>query len=326
MNFLIRLLKLFFKLLVPSIKYRVKISRKFFGDKKTFELMGIKYIDELEVDRKVNYNISGIFEGQRTPKLIVSLTSYPARMVGLKYALYSLLNQNLKPNEIVLWLSYEEFSDKENSVSDDILNFRKNGLLIKFCHDLKSYKKLIPSLREYMDCIIATADDDIYYEKNWLEKLYAAYLKEPQYIHCHRSHEILFDKNGKLKPYNSWKHGLNWNQVKPSFMNFFTGVGGVLYPPYSLHQNILDEELFLKLAPTADDIWFWAMAVLQGTKINIVKENILNMIELNLIRELVGEGCSLQQTNVFQGKNDEQLENVLNKFPEIRSMILGEKS
>ena len=324
MNVLIKLLKLFFRLLVPSIKYRVKISRALFGDKKTLELIGIKYIDESEIDRKVNYNISGIFEGQRTPKLIVSLTSYPARMLGLKYALYSLLNQNLKPDEIVLWLSHEEFPDKENPISDDVLNFRKNGLSIKFCHNLKSYNKLIPSLREYGDCIIVTADDDIYYEKDWLEKLYAAYQKEPQYIHCHRAHKILFDENGKIEPYNSWKHGIDWSLARPSYLNFLTGVGGVLYPPNSLHQNILNEELFLKLASTNDDIWFWAMAVLQGTKINVVKENIHDVIEINHVREMLGEGYSLQQTNVFQGKNDEQLENVLNEFPEIGSMLCSE--
>ena len=55
----------------------------------------------------------------------------------------------------------------------------------------------------------------------------------------------------------------------PSFLNFLTGVGGVLYPPNSLHQDILSQEGFSSLCPNADDIWFWAMAVLADTKISL---------------------------------------------------------
>jgi hypothetical protein len=47
---------------------------------------------------------------------------------------------------------------------------------------------------------------------------------------------------------------------------FPTGVGGILYPPKCFHKDIADKELFLKLAPNADDIWFWAMACLIGRK------------------------------------------------------------
>jgi hypothetical protein len=311
MNILIRLLKL-----LVSKKYRIKIKKLIFSDKKIIEASGLKYIDKSKIEQKINnmVNVSGIFERKRTPKLIVSLTSYPNRMGDLKYTLYSLLNQSIKPDEIMLWLSYEEFPDKENSIGDDILNFKKNGLTIKFCHNLKSYKKLIPSLRKYKDCIIVTADDDIYYERDWLEKLYVAYQENPKYIHCHRAHKILLDKNRRIKPYNSWKSEISWNQTKPSFLNFFTGAGGVLYHPYSLHEDIFNEELFLKLTPTADDIWFWAMAVLQGTKISIVKEN-MYLIFINPENELgLTTEDTLTKINVLQGKNDEQLKAVVEHY------------
>ncbi len=46
-----------------------------------------------------------------------------------------------------------------------------------------------------------------------------------------------------------------------------TGLHGVLYPPHALSNIVFEEKLFQNLAPTGDDIWFWAMAVLNQTKI-----------------------------------------------------------
>lgn len=38
-----------------------------------------------------------------------------------------------------------------------------------------SYKKIIPSLKEYPENIIFTCDDDIFYPKGWLKDLYEDY-------------------------------------------------------------------------------------------------------------------------------------------------------
>jgi hypothetical protein len=315
MNILIKWLKSFFKLLFPR-KYRIKLAKLILSDKKIVELSNIMYIDKAEIDQKINDmgNVSGIFEGKRTSRLVVSLTSYPERMGDLKYTLYSLLSQNLKPDEIVLWLSYEEFPDRENSVSDDILKFKQNGLTIKFCHNLKSYNKLLPSLREYPNDTIVTFDDDIYYEENRLEKLYMAYQENPQYVHCHRATRILFYEDGKMKPWSLWKRGISWNEIKPSFLNFAAGFCGVLYPPHSLHQDVFNEELIKKLCPSADDIWFWAMAVRQGTKINLVKENMKEVVYVNPERELGLAGRTLAADNVGKNKNDEQVKAVVGYY------------
>lgn len=45
----------------------------------------------------------------------------------------------------------------------------------------------------------------------------------------------------------------------------------MLYPPNSLNQNIDDIKQFTMLAPHGDDIWFWAMALLNNTKIYVAK-------------------------------------------------------
>ena len=109
----------------------------------------------------------GIDEDNKDEEIIVSLTSFPERMEDINYCIYSLLTQSLKPNKVVLWLANEEFPNKEKDLPKSLLDLKKNGLTIKWCDNYYSYKKLIPSLREYPDSCIVTADDDFYYYKDF---------------------------------------------------------------------------------------------------------------------------------------------------------------
>lgn len=51
------------------------------------------------------------------------------------------------------------------------------------------------------------------------------------------------------------------------------GVGGVLYSSRSLNEEVFNEATFCKVAPTNNVIWFWFMAILNGTKISVVPKN-----------------------------------------------------
>lgn len=285
------------------------------------ELNDIKFILYNGINKeKISYQIerfkeNGISTTKRTPQIIVSLTSYPERMYELHYCLYSLLTQSLKPDKVILWLAEEEFPDREKDLPQKVLDFIHNGLEIKWCKNIKSYKKLIPALQEFPEAIIVTADDDVFYPSDWLEKLYNSYLQNPENIHCHRAHIITFDKKGSILPYQNWNFCIK--DSNPSYKNFFTGVGGVLYPPGSFFEDINKEDLFLKLASNADDIWFWAMLVLNNKKIQVVDDPINEITYVNPKRELDNsEESTLFKSNRLGG-NDCQLKSVLNKYPEI---------
>lgn len=253
--------------LIKSIKKRIKRYKERRADCK------FKRDLENDIETFLNSSESGITEVKRERELIVSLTSFPPRIATLHYTLFSLFNQNIKPNKILLILSKLEFPNLESDLPTHILKFKEHGLEIIWEEaNIKSYKKLIPVLKIYPDSIIVTADDDAIYPKDWLIRLVNAYEKNPQFIHCHRAHKIDFDKNGKILPYNDWASCVSYNEVAPSFLNFFTGLGGVLYPPHCFHQDIL-KPLFLEIAPHQDDIWFWAMGILNGYKINVVENN-----------------------------------------------------
>ncbi|WP_416863045.1 hypothetical protein [Helicobacter ganmani] len=255
--------------------------------------------------------------------LIASLTSYPLRIPTLHYTLYSLLTQTLKPHKLILWLSKEEFPNKEQDLPSSVLDFTNHGLEIKWCEkNIKSYKKLIPTLQDYLNAIIVTCDDDVIYPKNWLSKLYNAYVENPQYIHCHRAHRISFDESGSLLPYMQWESCISHIQTSPSFLNFFTGVGGVLYPPHCLYKDVLDEQKFLHLATSQDDIWFWAMALLKETKINVVEENYTEFMSYVDYTK-----CgTLWLENVKGGINDKVLHTLLESYPVLRERVRFDSS
>lgn len=262
-----------------------------------------------------NFHSYGLNQEARDTKLVVSLTSYPRRMYDIHLTLYSLLNQTCKPDVLVLWLAREQFPNGEADVPKKVLALKEFGLSIKWCEDLRSFKKLIPSLREWPDACIVTADDDLYYREDWLEELWTAYLKsDKDSIIAHRCHHVALDSQGIL-PYKKWPKCISWREA--SFRNFQTNGGGVLYAPGILPPEASNVEQILELAPSADDLWFWAMSVFAGRKITIV-DNPHEIIFVNPVREAgLNNDGTLYKTNSGGGGNDDQLANILNAYPEI---------
>jgi hypothetical protein len=247
------------------------------------------------------------------------LTSYGERLTETApYAIATLLNQSVKPDRIILWVAYK---DKEK-IPDVFQKLTEKGLEIRFCEDIKSYKKLIPALHEFPEDCIITADDDVYYPQNWFEQLIALHKYNPDKVICHRAHGMKVDYNHNLLPYEKWDSCIN-NQSQPIFP---TGAGGILYPPRCFYKEITNKELFMKLAPKADDIWFWAMAVLNKEYFGeespyVVVENGYSRNLQTIEPEQEQDGNALCNYN-FQGGNDKQLEAVIEYFPQIRHLLL----
>ena len=182
---------------------------------------------------------SGINDIRRDVPLIVSLTSYEERFEDLTISIYSLLNQSIKPDRIILWLSDNLCL---NDLPYDITRFIKNGLEIRFVKDIGSYTKAIYAFKEFSNSIIVTADDDIYYPKDWLSKLYYSFIANPKDISVHRAHRIRFEDK-KIAPYETWTKHVEEENAR--FDNFLTGVGGVLYPPNCFSNEVLRKDIFL---------------------------------------------------------------------------------
>ena len=259
-------------------------------------------------------------QAQRSPRLIVSLTSFPKRMHEVVYTVYSLLTQTMKPDIVCLWLSVEEFPHREADLPEQLLCLLQYGLTIKWCHNIRSYKKLIPARSAWPEDIIITVDDDILYPSDLIERLYRAHLQSPKDIIARRAHQISCQA-GKILPYTEWQHEIQ--PTDASYWNFQTGAGSVLYPPGVLHPDLTNESLFTSLCPMADDIWFWAMAVRAGTKI-VVPTGYDGLVYTDPQEQVDGTN-TLAAKNVTGGQNDVQLRAVLQKYPEILLKLRTEK-
>ena len=246
-------------------------------------------------------------EHNRKKRIIVSLTTYPRRFDVVHITLETIFHQTLKPDMIILYLSKEEL--KEDSIPKHILKLKKRGLTIEIVDgNLKSYKKLIYTLNRFPDDIIITVDDDILYPKFFLEKLYKKHIEYPREIVAYRC-AIMRKKDEKtLTPYISWKAAKGIE--KPSYDLFFTGVGGVLYPPNSLDKDVMEKSLFLKLAPLADDVWFKAMSLKSETKVIQVFSD---FVEFPIINDKSQEDA-LWRTNNGLNQNDVQLKKVFDYY------------
>lgn len=248
---------------------------------------------------------SGISNNEGKPKYIVSLTSFPARINDVWISIETILRQSFKPDMIILWLAEEQFPDKKLPIK--LVELQNRGLTIKYCDDLRSHKKYYYTLKEYPDANIITLDDDLYYDKDVLKNVVQLHNKYPECIATNRAHEIII-KNGTVLPYRKWNHNAT-NITKPSNLLLQTGGAGTLYPPVSLHPDVLDKKLIKELCFHADDVWLKMMAYLNGTKIVTNKKYNKDPITVSST-----QNEKLVSTNVIHGGNDTQLHNILNHY------------
>ena len=298
-----------------KIYSKPKINKWWYPFRFFIEFIGV----QLERRKLSNIEIkeSGVTKEKRDLQIVVSLTSYPKRIDTIYLAIRTILNQTLKPDHVILNLATEQFPEGEESLPIKLLDLKHYGLEINWTEDIRSYKKLIPIYEEYKQHIIVTVDDDIYYRHDWLEKLYNSYLKEPNYIHCNVVNPFFIDEENNIYQIQDQRI----YHKKASFLNSQVGFGGVLYPPMSLYKDITNKDLFMRLAPTNDDLWFWFMAILAGTKVCVINKNDLWGIA---IKETVGEG--LTYYNSAEGRPFMvQLNNLFNYYSNVQEILLNEK-
>jgi hypothetical protein len=196
-------------------------------------------------------------------ELIVSLTSYPPRFATLHLTLRSLLLQSVRPDRLILWIANADIPLLPREVWD----LESVGLEIKECDDLKSYKKLVPALEAFPNAFVVTADDDAYYPPEWLQMLTEAFDPSEPTIIGGRIARIAKSSDGRIAPFAEWDFDVaDAASRRPSTDLVPEGVGGTLYPPRSLDPIVIRRDLFQRLCPHGDDLWFYCCARMIGTK------------------------------------------------------------
>ena len=239
-------------------------------------------------------------------RVIISLTSFPKRIDKVYLCINSLLRQSISANKIILWLAKSQFPDGKG-IPEKLLKLKSNKFEIRFCEDLKSYKKVFYTAQDYQKDIIITVDDDTLYPEDWLENLIKTYKKYPDKVICYRAHRIVI-KNNEIDSYANWI-GLSPDEKGPARLLVPIGVGGVLYPPGYFDKVVFDYDLIKELCPTADDLWLKIIGLQNG--IDAVKV-FPNSKEWFTIRS--SQKKSLMKVNVGKNLNDVSIKNLVEYY------------
>lgn len=244
--------------------------------------------------------------------IIVSLTSFGHRVADtVPFTLLSLFRQTRMPNRIVLWLDKEHWNDEN---LPPLLNrLKESGLEICYCEDFKSYKKLIPSLKKFPDNPIIVVDDDSYYDKDLVKWLAEAYEQSDKRTIFATVGAIPEKRTGRYAPYSEWKDDRYADEKTDIAL---TGCGGAIYPPHIFDEEILNNDVFMALCPTADDLWFWVQSKRMGISMRLTPKHGYHLLRpVDKIEDFdVHNSDNLTRINVVQGKNNQQLEALLEYY------------
>ena len=163
------------------------------------------------------------------------------------------------------------------------------------------------------------------YDNKTIEMLLKCHKKHPKDIIAHRITRLYYNEYGDLNIFKRQYYNDVASKVpsylsalkKPSFFNKQTGCGGCLYPPGCFHSDVLDEEQFMNLAPTSDDIWFWLQAVRNKRRVRVPK---IHFPELHYIP-------GTQEVGLYHINDSGEklffvhLRNILESYPEIESIL-----
>ncbi|MEY8021225.1 zinc-binding alcohol dehydrogenase [Muriicola sp. SD30] len=246
---------------------------------------------------KLRYGTNGA--GQKRSKtvipVLISLTTIESRLGVVDLVIRSLLSQSVSPVKILLWIPdslEKELPPRLTELCGDIFEIRTTHL---HC----SHKKLIHTLSAFPEYPVITCDDDLMYRPQWLSLLYEESQRFPGAIIANQTRTIKMDREGNFLPYGQWPTdqpaavGSDW--VLP------IGAEGVLYPPASLDKRFDKEDLFLNLAPKADDLWFKTMSLLKGTKCRLASNRSKKAVPV-----MGSQKTSLKHVNIKKDLNSVQ--------------------
>ena len=200
----------------------------------------------------------------RDKKIIVSLTSFPARIDKVWITVETLLRQSIKPDEIILWLADTQF-DGFDSLPKKLKDLTKCGLTIKFCDDLRSHKKYYYTFQQYPNDLVILADDDIFYPKDTIKQLLKMHKKYPNDIISITSQSV---------PENITELPSVWESLKEQVISSrktqpFTGQGA-MFQPKQYKDVLYNKELIERLIPFADDLWIYLIGYLSGVNVTTI--------------------------------------------------------
>lgn len=198
----------------------------------------------------------------------VSLTTHGARTSTVHAAIYSILRGTLVPESLVLVLNAEP---ADPVAIRTLARLKPHGLEVLIAPNFGPHTKYYPVVADASRSLrnLVTADDDIFYPRDWLARLVETHEAHPNDVICWWAKEMRM-RDGALRSYHDWPNTTNFDARKS---NFALGVGGVLYPESMILALRRAGTAFKECCARADDIWLHATALRTGHGVRpIVRE------------------------------------------------------
>ena len=239
------------------------------------------------------------------------MTSFPQRIRFVKLSFDSIIKQKISPTlyHCVLVLSIPEFPNKWLDLPQELINFIfMEGIeLIWYNKNIRSHKKLIPTLKKYPNNPILIIDDDTLRDEGFLQCFLNDHKKFPNDIIFGLS-QFIIDKNYKFIRKKKIKQK-DFIIARPA-----NGVAGTLYPPHTFtDKRFFYENIFMKLSPSSDECWQWCFAIIEKKNFRKLSTN----FKIKIIP--YSQNITLYKEN--EKKYDNILKNLYDYFPEFKKQL-----
>ena len=250
-------------------------------------------------------------------KIIVSMTSYKKRICNLGKSVFALLcKQILPPDEIYIWLSEEEFPNKEKDLPSDAQDIAYNEkvhiMWLKENTRVHKRHEIFKILKE--DSYVFFIDDDVFYNKTLIRNA----------INASKSLNDTAIIN--YNPYEN--HGYKGTHIlrlqakaRRKEINVQRWCGQSMIPSHLYPKEVLSDEMQALrnlVSPYSDECWIWPWVVYYDIPIYSLTEGWGTDITkdtgkasgLTSWRYRINEHGKINQ--------DEWLEDVLNAVPKLK--------
>lgn len=242
----------------------------------------------------------------RPERIVISLTTIPARVRSLAPVLRSLLDQDTPADRIILWLpsrSLRQNQDYPDAAEIDV----PNGIEVMDCEDLGPATKLLHSLRVENGALIIAVDDDVVYPRTLVSTLLSAYRNEPETAFGLRGVNL----QSGTRFVDLW-HILSSGIDRAQPVDILFGTWGYMVPAWLCDGAIHDFSGYPEAVRWVDDVWISGHLARLGIARKVTPSDRFPLETFASMRQALTDGMNRS------GENDET---AIKAFGEIWSNV-----
>jgi len=247
------------------------------------------------------------------------ITTFPSREAQVVRALATLRRQFVAPEILYLCLEDDRYPGRvlPEKLKREIRRNPRIQIVWSRETALGPFNKLIPAVPFLIqhDRQAVTVDDDVRYSPFLFLFLRQTVRDNPGEVCGLRGWQI-HEAGPDSHPYVRW---MPLRAPSSGKRVFLTGVGAVAYPQAFLRSRLLvDSTVFNRLCHENDDVWFWAIAALEGLEVTFRPPR-ARPHYLPITKPAGAE--ELYRRNRGGGGADRAFQSVMTEFPKIREQL-----